>query len=163
MWLLLLASLTLCPEQVVVDVRAALPCTSHSTIGSVSATAGPQMRANLNEVANLLERAVALIHQATSVNSKQPPHLSTPLNSAISVLESVVALVDGSICPSLAAIARNNLGLARYLAGQPAPAILDDFRAALKHDPFDDIAMRNRAWALQAVPHEKNHDGLTHK
>ena len=40
---------------------------------------------------------------------------------------------------------------------------LEDFETALLLDPFDDIAMRNRAWAVQAVPHGRNREGVSVK
>lgn len=157
MWALLrlvvLSPLALCPGDVAEYVKSVLPCTARSSIGSRAAARG------LYEVADLLEDAVALIHEGTSVsNGSQPPHLSESLSSAIVALSRAAALSEASECPSLAAIVRNNLGLARYLVGQSVEAVAD-FRVALKFDPLDDIATRNRAWALQAVPHDQNHDG----
>jgi hypothetical protein len=59
-------------------------------------------------------------------------------------------------CTYLLPVIYNNLGVAQFLLGDGVTAI-DSFNEALRFAPFDDMALRNRAWTVQASDHESNH------
>ena len=106
---------------------------------------------DLEQFQSVLRRSAGLLHRGVT-DAPDP----AALRAAVAALEQLPRLnEDDRRQRQLMASAFNNRGVAYWALGRNDKA-LDVLTRAAEFDRFDDVALRNRAWVLQATPGKGN-------